>query len=130
MNRILFAVVAPLVLAIPAAASIDDPVRTQSGLVSGAPGKDPGVRVYKGIPYAAPPVGDLRWKAPKAPASWTGIRDATQFSPICMQQPYPQTSIYYSPLGAMSEDCLMLNVWTAAASAKDRRPVMVWIHGG
>jgi para-nitrobenzyl esterase len=129
MNRVKFTILAALAIALPAAA-IDDPIRTQNGLVSGAPGKDAGVRVYKGIPYAAPPVGDLRWKAPKPAASWTGVREAAQFSAVCMQLPYPQTSIYYSPLGAMSEDCLTLNVWTAAKSGRERRPVMVWIHGG
>ena len=116
-----------LLLAIPL---ISDPVRIDSGLISGAPGTNPEVRVYKGIPYAAPPVGERRWKAPQAPAAWTGAREATQFSPVCMQAPYPQTSLYYQPPSPMSEDCLYLNVWTAAKSAKEQRPVMVWIHGG
>jgi para-nitrobenzyl esterase len=107
-----------------------DPIRLSTGLISGGPGDNPTVRVYKGIPYAAPPIGDRRWKSPQAPSSWTGTRESTQFSAPCMQVPYPQTSIYYSPLSATSEDCLYLNVWTAAASANERRPVMVWIHGG
>jgi para-nitrobenzyl esterase len=124
MNRRLWAALA---LTLPLAA---DPIRLSTGLISGAPGDNPGVRVYKGIPYAAPPVGDRRWKPPQAPASWTGTLDATKFSPPCMQVAYPETSIYYSPLAPTSEDCLYLNVWTAAASANERRPVMVWIHGG
>ncbi len=107
-----------------------DPVRTANGPVSGAPGTDPAVRVYKGIPYAAPPIGDLRWKAPKAPVSWTDVRETTKFSPICMQTPYSKSSLYYREPEPMSEDCLYLNVWTAGRSARDRRPVMVWIHGG
>src|SRR5579864_9435620 len=107
-----------------------DPIHLDTGLISGAPGTNPGVRVYKAIPYAAPPVGDRRWKAPQAPASWTGVRDAKEFSPVCVQTPYPQNSLYYAPLGAVGEDCLYLNVWTAATAAKERRPVMVWIHGG
>jgi para-nitrobenzyl esterase len=107
-----------------------DTVRIDSGQISGATGTNPQVRVYKGIPYAAPPVGDRRWKAPQSPASWTGIRDAKEFAPSCIQTAYPQTSPYYAPLGPINEDCLYLNVWTAAASPKERRPVMVWIHGG
>src|SRR5260370_36880138 len=107
-----------------------DPVRTQGGLVSGAAGNSPEVRVYKGIPYTAPPVGELRWKAPQPVAAWQGVREATQFSATCMQTPYPATSMYYSEPQPVSEDCLYLNVWTAAKSPKERRPVMVWIHGG
>jgi para-nitrobenzyl esterase len=124
MNR---AVLASLALTIPFAA-VGDPVRTDLGLVSGAPGNNPAVHVYKGIPYAAPPVGDRRWKKPQSPAAWTGVREAKEFSAPCMQVPYPQTSIYYSPLGAVSEDCLYLNIWTTSEKAK--QPVMVWIHGG
>jgi para-nitrobenzyl esterase len=113
-----------------AVAAINDPIRTDGGLVAGATGNDPEVHVYKGIPYAKPPVGDLRWKAPQPAPDWSGTKQATEFGPVCMQQPYPETSIYYSPLGKISEDCLYLNVWTAAKSAGDKRPVMVWIHGG
>ena len=116
-------------LALPALA-IQDPVRAESGLLSGASGKNSAVRVYKGIPYAAPPTGDLRWKTPKPPASWEGTRQALEFSPACYQAPYPKGSIYYSEPEKMSEDCLYLNLWTAAKSAKEKRPVMVWIHGG
>ena len=109
---------------------LGDPLRLSTGLVSGAAGSSAGVRVYKGIPYAAPPVGDLRWKSPKSPAAWQGVRDAKQFSPVCVQAPYARTSIYYRDPEPVSEDCLYLNVWTAAKSAKEHRPVMVWIHGG
>ncbi len=123
MNRLLCAALLPLAL-------FADPVKTDTGLISGANGTTPGVRVYKGIPYAKPPVGELRWKAPQAPAAWTGVRQATEFGASCMQVPYPENSPYYSPLGKVGEDCLYLNVWTAAKSAKERRPVMVWIHGG
>ena len=118
-----------IALAIPAFA-LTDPVKTESGLVSGAPGTNPAVRVYKGIPYAAPPTGELRWKPPRPAAHWEGTRQATTFSKVCMQLPYPPESIYYRPSQPMSEDCLALNIWTAAASANERRPVMMWIHGG
>src|SRR5712671_6002735 len=82
-------------LAVPLFA-INDPVRIDSGLVSGIAGNNAAVRVYKGIPYASPPVGDLRWKAPKRATSWDGVRKADRFSAVCEQQPYPVTSIYAS----------------------------------
>lgn len=118
-----------LFAAIPLLAA-DYTVRIDNGLLSGGPGTSFGVRVFKGIPYAAPPIGDLRWKAPQPPASWDPARDAKAFSPTCYQQPYPPGSIYRTPPQPMSEDCLYLNVWTAAQGANERRPVMVWIHGG
>lgn len=107
-----------------------DTVRVESGLLSGAAGSNPEVRVFKGIPFAAPPVRDLRWRAPKPPLKWDGVRAADKFSAICMQTPYPEGSLYRNAPQPVSEDCLYLNVWTAAKSAKEKRPVMVWIHGG
>ena len=88
-----------------------------------------GVRSYKGIPFAAPPVGELRWKAPQPVVPWSGVKPADAFGPQCMQQPYPANSPYATAPSPTSEDCLYLNVWTAAGAA-DKRPVMVWIHGG
>src|ERR1700679_174735 len=84
-----------------------------------------GLASFKGLPFAAPPVGALRWKVPQAVVAWSGARKADTFARACIQpwpgNPEPKLT---------SEDCLYLNVWTAAATAKERRPVMVWIHGG
>jgi para-nitrobenzyl esterase len=87
------------------------------------------VASFKGIPYATPPVGERRWKAPEPATGWSGTRLATQFSPECMQPPYPEGSMFTRPSAATSEDCLYLNVWTANLSGEPA-PVMVWIHGG
>ncbi len=155
-----------------ALAAIDQPVKLDTGLVSGAPGKNADVRVFKGIPYAAPPVGDLRWKPPQAAAKWDGVRAGDQFGNSCMQggggrgrgagggarggapkggpapdakgpAPAAAPGNAAAPGGGAargagrgpagppnSEDCLFLNVWTAAKSASERRPVMVWLHPG
>lgn len=88
-----------------------------------------GIAVYKGVPYALPPVGERRWRAPEPPASWQGERIATEFGPDCMQQPYPQGSFFYRPSRITSEDCLYLNVW-APEVVDEPLPVMVWLHGG
>jgi para-nitrobenzyl esterase len=88
------------------------------------------VRAFKGVPFAAPPVGKLRWRPPQPPAAWTEVRDCTKFGATCPQLPYPASSIYAQPAQPQSEDCLFLNVWTAASRSDERRPVMVWIHGG
>src|SRR5262245_10545192 len=128
---ILFLAVAVVPLTRAAGTAIGDPIRVEQGLLAGANGSSPEVRVYRGIPYAAPPVGELRWKAPQPPAAWQGVRQATEFSNACWQTPYPAAaSIYQSKLPPLSEDCLYLNIWSSAKSAKERLPVMVWIHGG
>ena len=104
-----------------------DIVQVSGGLIKGT--ADEGVRVYRGIPFAAPPVGDLRWRPPQPVESWEGVRDASEFSSDCMQAPYGESSFYYRPARPTSEDCLCLNVWTASEQ-EEKRPVMVWIHGG
>ncbi|MBX3562770.1 MAG: carboxylesterase family protein [Sphingomonas sp.] len=101
-------------------------VTVAEGRLSGT--LDGDLRVFRNIPYAAPPVGDRRWRPPEPPARWSGTRDAAAFGPRCVQPPLPPTSIYYSRIEAMSEDCLSLNVWSPADAA--RAPVIVWIHGG
>lgn len=130
IKRSLLAFLLGLLVAPAALAEISDPISVEQGKLSGTAGKNLGVRVYRGIPFAAPPVGDLRWKPPQPPAAWQGVREAKEFSNACWQTPYPAGSIYQSKLPPLSEDCLYLNIWTPAKSAKDRLPVMVWIHGG
>jgi para-nitrobenzyl esterase len=124
---------AMLVVASAGHAAITKPVKTDHGMIAGTAGKLPGVTAFKGIPFAAPPVGDLRWKAPQPAAAWTGVRDGSKYGKVCMQPPggnrvNPATDMPDSP--GMSEDCLYLNVWTAAKKAGEKRPVMVWLYGG
>jgi len=103
-------------------------VNVTGGSVAGT--AEDGVQVFKGIPYAAPPVGDLRWAPPAEIVPWKGTRDASKFSPDCVQAPYDKSSVYYREPSPQSEDCLCLNVWSAAQKPDEKRPVMVWIHGG
>jgi len=108
------------------------PVRTATGLLAGVPGSDRSVIVYKGVPFAAPPVDNLRWRAPQPAAAWAGVRQADQFGANCMQlivekrDPWTHEFMAHGPI---SEDCLYLNVWTAAGTA-ERRPVLLFMHGG
>lgn len=102
------------------ASGLDTIVRIDSGLVAGT---GTAVRVYRGIPYAAPPIGPLRWKPPQPVKPWKGIRVASSFPMNCPQ-------IQLTAASQHSEDCLGLNVWTPARSSSDRLPVMLWIHGG
>ncbi|MFJ9084118.1 carboxylesterase/lipase family protein [Streptomyces sp. NPDC102384] len=101
-------------------------VRTASGVLRGTPGTDTSITAFKGIPYAAAPVGDLRWKPPTPPTPWKGVRDADAFGASPPQAQAADGSL------TMSEDCLFLNVWTGASSSRvdRRRPVFVWIYGG
>jgi para-nitrobenzyl esterase len=102
-------------------------VETRSGKVEGL--ERDGVQVFRGIPFAAPPVGKRRWQLPEREESWDGVRPATEFSAHCAQSPFALTQIMGGPKPVISEDALYLNVWTPACDDK-RRPVMLWIHGG
>ena len=121
------AFLAVLTFAFTASAQTPQPVPTQAGLVQGKVEGD--LTVYKGLPFAAPPVGDLRWRAPQPPVAWTGVRDADKFAPACMQVPVVNRMLGLDPM-PVSEDCLYLNVWTPAKSPRDHLAVMVWIYGG
>ena len=100
-------------------------VRVETGKLQGA--EIDGIPAFKGIPYAAAPVGDLRWRPPQSAATWKGVRDATKYASNCAQF---DAEILWFELGKISEDCLTLNVWTGADEQHERLPVMVWIHGG
>lgn len=122
-----------ILAAAPLAAAINQPVKVDGGLVSGVPGKDLSVLAFKGVPFAAPPVGDLRWRAPKPVLSWQGVRKADKFSASCIQNIVPERKPWtyeFMTHGEISEDCLYLNVWTAAKSAAEKRPVFVYLYGG
>jgi para-nitrobenzyl esterase len=122
MRKALFAAVV-LAVAVPTFAA--DRVKTANGTVEGV--REPsGIHVYRGIPFAAPPVGDLRWKPPQPVKNWTGTRSAAQFGPRCMQASIFSDMKFRS--NGMSEDCLYLNVWTPAKSG--RLPVLVYFYGG
>src|SRR5262249_46344523 len=114
-------------------AAVPEPIKTDAGLIAGVSASTPGVRVFKGVPFAAPPTGELRWRAPQPVAKWTGIRKADTFGNVCVQPKgvgRGTMSVDLPDSPAASEDCLYLNVWTAAQSASERRPVMLWIYGG
>ena len=102
-------------------------IKTANGIVQGAT-ETSGVHSFKGIPFAQPPVGDLRWKEPQAPKNWTGVRPADKFGPQAMQR-YAYADMVFRSAGK-SEDCLYLNVWTPAKSAIEKLPVLVYFYGG
>ena len=114
-------------------------VKTQYGALEGVAGN--GYSVFKGIPYATPPVGELRWKMPKKPEPWEGVRKADAFGNMAMQRMAADSDewgvnfkkeFYNNPdfIPPMSEDCLYLNIWTPAESPKEKLPVAFYIHGG
>src|SRR5947209_243481 len=127
INKALFAA-AVLLAATLSVSAAPDRVKTASGVVEGAGRQPSGVRVFKGVPFAQPPAGDLRWKPPQPVKNWDGVRQAVKFGPRCMQAPVFGDMNFRSD--GMSEDCLYLNVWTPAKSGGERLPVLVYFYGG
>lgn len=114
-------------------AAIEDPVRLDAGLVAGGETTESGVRVFRGLPFAAPPVGDNRWRAPQPVVPWEGVRDASEFGNVCIQADTRPRYVNIANMDGsppLSEDCLYLNVWTPAESPSDALPVMVFFYGG
>lgn len=108
-----------------------DTVKTAAGTVAANEDSTAALRIFRAIPYAAPPIGPLRWQPPQPPRSWTGVRKTTGFSAACMQnQGSVLTSIIYTSSPSISENCLYLNVWTPATGSAEKRPVMVLIFAG
>ncbi len=111
-----------------------DTVKVEGGQISGTVNAAGDIHIFKGIPFAAPPVGNLRWKEPQPVVPWDGIKKCTAFGPSPMQgspAPFgPWSAEYLIPKEPISEDCLYLNVWTAAKKSKEKKPVIVWIYGG
>jgi para-nitrobenzyl esterase len=105
-----------------AAAQTPARVKVDGGLLQGTP--EDGLTVYRGIPFAAPPVGELRWRAPQPAGKWEGVKQADKFGARCYQGGRGAPGV------DTSEDCLYLNVWSPAKSASDHIPVLVWIYGG
>lgn len=125
--RIMLACAAFLPFTACARSEVGEPIiQIEQGRIQGE--REGALNVFKNIPFAAPPVGDLRWKSPQPPAKWEGIRDASLFGPSCVQPALPATSLYYDPPVEASEDCLSLNIWAPADATN--APVIVWIHGG
>ncbi len=108
MHRLLLTALCFL-LSTSAFAAVQEPIRLDTGLLTGIAGSSSDVRVFRGIPFAAPPTGTLRWRAPQLPAHWEGVLKADEFGAVCMQPAFRG-----APPPHMSEDCLYLNVWTAA----------------
>ena len=132
MRLILLLTLCLFTLLIASCTQNDGSLEIEGGQITGIPGEDPIVTVYKGVPFAAPPLGELRWQPPQAPASWEGVMEANTFSDACvqnLQRSRPPWTEEFMHQGDADEDCLYLNIWTTARSG-DELPVLVYIHGG
>jgi para-nitrobenzyl esterase len=130
--KTLFAIVL-ISATLPLSAAITQPVKVEGGLVSGVPGNDSSIMTFKSIPFAAPPVGNLRWRAPQPVVAWKGLHATDKYPPSCIQDiptSNPPWTYEFMPHNEIGEDCLYLNVFTAAATASEKRPVFVYIYGG
>ena len=105
-----------------------DQVRIANGVVEGRGAQRSGVRIFRGIPFAQPPTGELRWREPQPVKNWKGVRQAVDFGPRCMQAPIFDDMRFRS--NGVSEDCLYLNIWTPAKSNRERLPIFVYFYGG
>ena len=124
-KKLVFAIAALAAACLPVWAASDQ-VKIDTGRLKGT--VQDGVVSFKGVPFAAPPVGDLRWRPPQAAKPWAGVRQASEYGSDCMQKPFPGDA---APLGTPpAEDCLYLNVWAPQNAASKKLPVMVWIYGG
>lgn len=142
-SRLLLTALAGLALASPSVIGSQAPVasfvalsgevRVAEGQLSGVAGRNTAITVFRGVPFAAPPVGDLRWRPPQPAAAWTGDRAADTFQASCVQDIVdvrPPWTYEFMAHGQVGEDCLYLNIWTPARLTDERRPVLVYIHGG
>jgi para-nitrobenzyl esterase len=120
--------VLPVVAGVVGLGQVSTKIKTDNGVVEGEMTTDQKVVAFKGIPYAAPPVGELRWKAPQPAAKWTGVKSAKEFGQHCVQSGSYADMQFHDP--GPSEDCLTLNVWAPAGAKRASLPVMVWIYGG
>ncbi|HLM24948.1 MAG TPA: carboxylesterase family protein [Pyrinomonadaceae bacterium] len=128
MTSIRLAFLITVLLSSAGAAFAADQVRTANGVVDGRGKQRSGVRIFRGVPFAQPPTGELRWRAPQPLQNWKGVKQAVDFGPRCMQAPIFDDMRFRS--NGMSEDCLYLNVWTPARSNRQRLPVLVYFYGG
>jgi para-nitrobenzyl esterase len=115
------------------AAPLSQPVPIEGGAITGVPGRNPTITAFEGIPFAAPPVGNLRWREPKAVIAWKGVRQSGEFGSSCIQTIHNEWKPWtyeFMTHNQISEDCLYLNIWTPAKSATENRPVFAYVYGG
>jgi para-nitrobenzyl esterase len=115
----------PAILHVVSAKNITSRVVLKAGILTASPRDANGVLAFKSIPFAEPPLGHLRWRPPLPAAPWSGVLNATEFGYSCW------SSLLNTPVPTpQSEDCLSINIWTAASQSREKRPVMVWLYGG